>query len=87
MKNFRKLIPMAFFALAIVGAFTTHAMGHSTKVTTNFPGYVKGNALGTICTASIQCSDVGGPLCMVGSTQIWGKDINGKCVVELHRVP
>lgn len=87
MKNLKKLIPVALFALAIVGAFSTHAMGRASKTTTTFQGYVKANPLGTVCNISIQCSDQPGPLCMVGATQIWGKDVNGKCIVELRRVP
>lgn len=81
------MIPMAVFALAIAGAFTTHAMSRSSKATTNFQGYVKANPLGTVCNLSIMCTDDPGPICKVGSTQIWGKDASGKCVVELHRIP
>ena len=76
---------MAVFALAIVGAFTTHAMSRSSKVTTSIQGYVKANPLGTVCNVSIFCSDDPGPLCMVGTTQIFGEDSSGKCIVELHR--
>lgn len=86
MKRFSKLIPMAFVALAIAGAFTTHAMSRSTKDVTNFQGYVKQNPLGTMCNVSITCSDVPDALCKVGTTQIWGKDASGKCIVELYRV-
>jgi hypothetical protein len=87
MKNFRKMIPMAVFALAIAGAFSTNAMNRSAKKTTNFPAFIRGNLAGTICTLSNQCSDAPGPVCMVGSTQLWGKDEAGKCIVELHRIP
>lgn len=81
------MIPVAFFALAIVGAFTTHAMSRSSKAVTVFPGYTKGNLAGTICNTSIDCTNDPGELCMVGTTQVWGKDASNKCVVELHRIP
>lgn len=85
MKNFRKVIPMAVFALAIVGAFTTNAMSKNVKATTSIQGYVKLNPQGTVCNISNFCSDDPGPVCMLGTTQLWGKDGSGKCVVELHR--
>lgn len=88
MKRFIKLIPMAFVALAIAGAFTTHAMSTSAKgVTANWQGYVKVNPLGTVCNTSIICSDFPNALCTIGTTQVWGKDGSGRCVVELYRIP
>lgn len=86
MKNFRRLIPIAVFALAIAGAFTTQAMNGSNKKVSTFQGYVKVNPLGTMCNTSITCSDIPDELCKVGTTQIWGKDASGKCLVELYRV-
>ena len=85
MKRFSKLIPMAVIALAIAGALSTHAMSANSKVAINIPGFVKANPLGTVCNTSIMCSDDLAPLCTVGTTQIWGKDASGKCVVELYR--
>lgn len=88
MKNFRKVIPMAVFALAIVGAFTTNAMTKNVKVTSSVQGYIRNNPQGTACNISDFCVDDAGPVCMLGtsSTQLWGKDGSGKCIVELHRV-
>jgi hypothetical protein len=88
MKNFRKVIPMAVFALAIVGAFTTNAMTRSAKVSGPVQGYVRANPQGTICNESEFCTDDPGSICMLTntSTQLWGKDGSGKCIVELHRV-
>lgn len=80
-----KLISLTFIVLAIVGAFTTQAMNNSVASMTSIQGYVRGNPLGTVCSASIWCSDVDGPICMSGTTQIWGKDHSGRCIVELHR--
>ena len=86
MRNFKKWIPMGLFALAIAGAFSTHAMSRSSKAVAVFPGYTKGNLAGTICNTSIDCTSEPGELCMVGSTQVWGKDASNRCVVELHRI-
>lgn len=87
MRTFKKMIPMAFVALAIAGALSTHAMSGSLKKTSDFQGYVKANPLGTICDTSIMCTDNPGDICTVGTTQIYGKDDSGKCVVELNRIP
>ena len=86
MKRFSKLIPIAVIALAIAGAFTTHAMSRSSKVVANQQGFVKQNPLGTMCDVSITCSNIPDALCKVGTTQIWGKDASGKCIVELYRI-
>lgn len=80
-----KLISLSFIVLAIVGAFTTQAGNQSKASMTSIQGYVRHNAPGTICSVSIWCSDVDGPICMSGTTQIWGKDHSGRCIVELHR--
>lgn len=77
---------MAVLAIAITGALTTHAMSSSAKKATNFQGYVKANPLGTVCNTSIMCSDIQDELCKVGTTQVYGKDASGKCVVELYRI-
>lgn len=88
MKNFRKVIPMAVFALAIVGAFTTNAMTRNSKVVNSVQAYIRANPQGTTCNISNQCSDIPGPVCMLGgTTQLWGKDSAGKCVVELYHFP
>lgn len=83
MKNFRKVIPMAVFALAIAGAFTTNAMNRSSKALGAVQGYIRANPQGTACNISNMCSDVAGPVCTLGAAQLWGKDLSGKCVVEL----
>lgn len=80
-----KLISLSFIVLAIVGAFTIQAGNQSNASMTSIQGYVRHNAPGTVCSVSIWCSDDVGPLCMIGTTQIWGKDYSGKCVVELYR--
>lgn len=79
-----KFIPSILFALTIVATITANAMHNNAKPLTSFQGYIKGNPSGTICTSSVWCSDVVGPICMSGLTQIFGKDASGKCVVTLY---
>ena len=44
------VIPAAVFALAIAGAFTTHAMNQRSKSETPAQGYLRLNPQGTACT-------------------------------------
>lgn len=85
MKRFSKFIPMAVVALALVGALSSFTVNKDSKETINIQGYLKANPFGTVCNTSIMCSDDGIQLCTVGSTQVWGKDGSGNCVVELRR--
>ena len=86
MKKFSKFIPMAVLALGLVGALSSFTVNKDSKVTTNIQGYVKLNPMGTQCESSIKCADDFGPLCTVGTTQIWGKvGGTGACTVELRR--
>lgn len=85
MKKFSKFIPMAVLALGIVGALSSFTVSKNSKVAINIPAFVKVNPLGTQCNTSLMCSNDPGPLCTSGTTQIWGKDASGKCVVELYR--
>jgi len=85
MKRFSKFIPMAALALGLVGALSSFTTSTEAKDAINIQGYLKANPFGTVCNTSIMCSDDIGPLCTVGSTQVWGKDANGNCVVELKR--
>jgi hypothetical protein len=79
-----KFISLTVFALAIIGALTTHAMNNSTTSLMSIQGYIQGNPTGTICTRSVWCSDIIGPICMSGTTQIYGKDASGRCIVTLY---
>lgn len=85
MKRFQKFIPMAFLALGMVGALSSFTMRPESKKAINIQGYLRVNPLGTQCNASVMCADDFGPICTVGSTQVWGKDAAGNCVVELKR--
>lgn len=86
MKRLSKFIPMAALALGLVGALSSFTVNKDSKLTTNIQGYVKLNPMGTQCESSILCADDFGPLCTVGTTQVWGKATpNGPCTVELRR--
>lgn len=85
MKKIKIIIPIAIIALAITGALTTQAMNSSSFVLVQ--GYIKGNPQGTACQASIWCSNTGNQLCMVGTTQVWGKDSFGRCILEVYKAP
>lgn len=85
MKNLRNFVPMAFMALAMVGALSSFAIKDSKDVA-NVQGFVKLNPQGTMCDVSITCSNIPDALCTVGATQIWAKDALGRCLVETYRV-
>jgi hypothetical protein len=84
--NFVKMIlPVAVFALAVTGAFASHAMNNAKKVA-NAPvqGWLRINGA---CNQSIQCSNTGNVLCKTASNQqVFGKDTAGDCSVELYRL-
>jgi hypothetical protein len=84
MKRFSKFIPMAVVAIAMVGALSSFESKDS-KETINIQGYTRVVPDGSVCNTSSMCSDDGLQLCTFGSTQVWGKDGAGKCVVELKR--
>jgi len=86
MINFGKRLPIALVAVSMAAAFTVHASSYSPAMST-IQGYLKLNPIGTICEISIVCSDISGPLCLVGATQVWGKDFSGKCNVRLYHDP
>ena len=60
---FRKMMPLAVFALGIAGAFTTMSM-QSDKILAHQDGWAK-NQLGQPCALRIDCSDVSGDMCRV----------------------
>lgn len=88
MKTLKNLIPAAFFTLAVIGAFSTHAMNTTKKVnaTTTAQGYFKGNPQGSVCNIAIECILEDGPICTSGGVQVWGMDANDKCLRELHKI-
>ncbi|MGL2965903.1 hypothetical protein [Flavobacterium sp. XGLA_31] len=87
MKRLNKFIPMAVLALGLVGALSSFTTDKDSKFTTNIQGYIQLDPMGTQCEASVKCADDFGPLCTVGTTQVWGKtgDINSPCTRELRK--
>lgn len=79
----KMVLPMAVFALAITGAFASHAENVAKKKPAPIQGWLQ---VAGACNQSIQCSDTGLMLCKTSSNQqVFGKDEAGDCAVELYR--
>lgn len=90
--SFLKLfIPVLLFGAAVVGAFATNSEQVASKSLSHTEGFVKLNPLGTVCDQPEMCTTIQGEICTVGNvpgaTQLWGKNQNDRCVVELYRIP
>ena len=89
--NFAKqVIPVAVFALAIAGAFTTHAMSERSKAFAPVQGYLRLDPNGDTCQVKDECSTVNnGIVCTVGledvAPQLFGKNSAGKCTEPIYR--
>lgn len=86
----KQIIPVAAFALATVGAFTTHAMNQRTRTIAPQQGFLKLNPAGTSCEQKDLCSTINsGNLCTVGlsptGAQIFGKNGANACIVTVYR--
>jgi hypothetical protein len=86
----KQVVPVAVFALAIAGAFTTHAMNERSRTMAPAQGYIKLNPQGTSCEQRDMCSSVNnGIVCTVGQvpggTQLFAKNSNGQCVQTTFR--
>jgi len=79
----KMMLPMAVFALAITGAFASHAENVAKKKPAPIQGWLQ---VAGACNQSIQCSDTGNMLCKTSSNQqVFGKNEAGDCEVELYR--
>jgi hypothetical protein len=89
--NFAKqVIPVAVFALAIAGAFTTHAMSEHSKKLAPVDGFIRLDPEGDECEQSNQCSTVNNSIvCTVGlvpaGAQLYGKNSADKCTKVIYR--
>lgn len=89
--NFAKqVMPVAVFALAIAGAFTTHAMNERSKTLALVPGFVKLDPNGDECEEHDECSTVNtGNICTVGyssaGAQLYDKNSAEQCTIPLYR--
>lgn len=86
----KQVVPVAVFALAIAGAFTTHAMNERSRTIAPVQGYVKLNPQGTSCEQHDMCSTINtGNICTVGlvpsGAQLFGKNSAGQCSVQIYR--
>jgi hypothetical protein len=89
--NFVKQVaPVAVFALAIAGAFTTHAMNERSRTIAPVQGYVRLNPQGTACEEHDMCSTINnGIVCTVGlvptGAQLFAKNPAGQCTQVIYR--
>ncbi|MBG6063159.1 hypothetical protein IWX83_002969 [Flavobacterium sp. CG_9.1] len=86
----KQVIPVAVFALAIAGAFTTNAMNVRSKTVATVQGYVKLNPQGTSCEQRDMCSTINnGNICTVGlipgGTPLFAKNSANQCTVTVYR--
>lgn len=87
---FKQIVPVAAFAIAIGGAFSTHASEQSSKKLASVPGY---QLIGGVCTYKNDCNDIVRPqMCTVGqqtgTPQLFGiHPVTGQCNVPLWRLP
>jgi hypothetical protein len=80
----KMVLPMAVFALAITGAFASHAENVAKKKPAPIQGWLQ---VAGACNQSIQCNTTGSMLCKTSSNQqVFGKDEAGDCAVELYRL-
>jgi len=90
--NFLKQgIPVAVFALAIAGAFTTNAMEKSRRAASLVDAYPRLNPAGTCSEEPYTCETNNNfILCRVDqdnptSQQLYAKDGNGNCTIEVYK--
>jgi hypothetical protein len=86
----KQLIPIAVFALAIAGAFTTHAMNERSKTFALVQGYARLDPQGDECEEHDECSTAGnGYVCTIGYTpagaQLFGINSAGRCTIPVYR--
>lgn len=87
----KQVIPVAVFALAIAGAFSTSAMEKNSRALDPIEGFKRLNPAG-LCDdeQSYSCStDNSTAICRVSSSsssqQVYAKNDNGACTVEVYR--
>ncbi|WP_159798921.1 hypothetical protein [Flavobacterium sp. MK4S-17] len=89
--NLLKRVAVAgVFAVAVSGAFATHAQTLQKRTATTKPGFVRGATV-FICNNEENCQvESNSHLCRVGGsdtgTQLWGKDDQNRCVQTLYRI-
>jgi hypothetical protein len=87
----KQVLPVAVFALAIAGAFTTHAMNQRSKAATPAEAYLRLNPQGTTCEEQDDACQIEntGIVCTVDynptGAQLFGKNPAGNCVQTIYR--
>jgi hypothetical protein len=86
----KQVLPVAVFAFAIAGAFTTHAMNERSKTFAQVEGFIKLDPNGDECEERDECSTVNnGIVCRVGyspaGAQLYAKNSADKCTVPVYR--
>lgn len=86
----KQIIPLAAFGAAVAGAFSTVTTEGKGMLPTPVASFTKLNPAGACGSTEYTCDlDNIGPVCRIGGTgaQLWGKDANGNCLVEVHMEP
>ncbi|MBN1183697.1 MAG: hypothetical protein JXB49_15505 [Bacteroidales bacterium] len=89
--RFKKLLPVMVMAVAVAGAFSTHAMDKRAERADLVNGYIKLNSMGTSCQAessTVCTTENTGEQCKVGYSSS-GDDLflieAGRCIQPLYR--
>jgi hypothetical protein len=89
--KFKKLLPVMVMAVAVAGAFSTHAMGEKAKQDDLVTGYIRSDELGIQCSPdNTLCSEIESDvLCKVNysssGAQLFQMDASGRCTQPLYR--
>jgi hypothetical protein len=85
----KQIVPLAAFGVAMAGAFGTNTVERNQRAVGPIASFEKQNLAGDCKQLQHTCqTDNIGPVCRVGGTgsgaQLWAKDVNGKCNVEVY---
>ncbi|WP_456866776.1 DUF6520 family protein [Galbibacter sp. BG1] len=88
----KKLLPVMIMAIAVIGAFTTHAMETKAEIVAIENGYVQLDPAGAQCELDMETactSTITNELCTVdyrpSGNQLFKKDESGNCTIQLYR--
>lgn len=85
---FKKLMPVAVFAVGITGAFVTTSMQSAAKSAAPEIGYLRDADKHCDFERPISCNDIPGPVCLQNTTsgpQVWAEDAQGNCTKLTYR--
>lgn len=84
-KVLKSLLPLAVVAIAVVGAFSTHAMDKESARLDNLMGYEHVSQLEP-CVERIECAPTGDDPCTFGGEQLYEKITDVSCPNPLRKV-